>query len=216
MSDLDEDYFEYGKLYEHSLGEARQPVPARAEDIWPNWTDGLPTKLRRTYWLDTHSVGRVRYDARSVQETIDFEWSKAHALHKLDSRYGPLPGKYSSQWKGVYRIFLPNKSIGRLCADDPTGTLYIGKAGSSRGWSILRSRVQAAISRRHHATSWWSYQGVLRDKHPWETLAIQWAYVADRIDHRGEMAKVAGNAESMLLRCYHDTFGELPPLNEKG
>ncbi len=214
---MDEDDFEYGKLYEHQLGDEKEPAPVCPEDIWPSWIDGVPNKLRRTYWVDAYWLGRVHHKARSIKETVEFEWSQTYALHELDPRYGPLPsGRYSSQWDGVYRIFLPEKSIGRLCADDSTGTLYIGKAGSARGWSILRKRVQEAISRRHHATSRWSYHGVLRDKHPWETLAIQWAYVAERINYRGEMAKSAGLAESMLLRCYHDTFGELPPVNERG
>lgn len=215
MGDLDEDDFEYGKLYEHKLDETANV--AVATEIWPTWTEGVPEELRWASRDPAFILGRVQHRDRPTQRSLKLDWQRSHKLADLEKNYRSLPSvKYSNQWDGVYRIFVPDKSIGRLCADDPTGTLYIGKAGSKRNWSILRTRIQDAISRRHHATSWWSYHATLRDKHPWETLAIQWAYVAERLDYQGEMIKVAGTAESVLLRCYRDTFGELPPLNEKG
>src|SRR5581483_4688306 len=41
-----------------------------------------------------------------------------------------LPGLRQSEWSGVYRLFSPSKEIERCSGCVPTGTLYIGRAGT--------------------------------------------------------------------------------------
>ena len=43
----DDEEIEYGKLYEHRLEESRLHSPVEADDIWPHWSAGVPTRLRR-------------------------------------------------------------------------------------------------------------------------------------------------------------------------
>jgi hypothetical protein len=123
--------------------------------------------------------------------------------------------KYSDQWSGVYRIFVPNKIIDRFCGKDGTGTLYIGKSGTGRlSWSTLRTRIKEIAGGKHHATRGWSSK-VIQQKYPWEALATEWAYTEMRTNYKGEKIPAASLAETWLLRSYNDSFGEYPPLNQK-
>jgi hypothetical protein len=51
---------------------------------------------------------------------------------------------------------------------------------------------------------------------PWQSLAVQWAYMGERTDYKGDSVPAALLGETWLLACYHDSFGEYPPWNQKG
>jgi hypothetical protein len=153
----DDEDFEYGKEYVHTpesaLAEESKLYPVATGDIWRHWSEGVPTKLRRRVWSPAFTIGNVRHSSRPHNETLELKWERAHRLTALRKNYNLLPsGQYSSQWVGVYRIFIPDATIERLCGPDPTGTLYLGRAGSKRGWSILRTRLMQVAKREHHAT----------------------------------------------------------------
>jgi hypothetical protein len=116
----------------------------------------------------------------------------------------------------VYRIFFPNKIIDRFCGKDGTGTLYIGKAGTGKmSWSILRTRIRDIVEGKHHAIRGWSSSNIFRQKYPWEALAVEWAYTTVRTNYKGDIIQAAELAETWLLRSYNDSFGEIPPLNQR-
>jgi len=219
--DDDED-IEYGREYVHTtdaaLEEARKlQAPLSDSDIWPGWSDGVPTLLRRTVWTPRFQLGKVFHQHRQIQVTVEFTWRKARLLSELRDNYGLLPSaRYSSQWYGVYRVFVPDTSIGRLCATDSTGTIYIGRAGSERGWSILRSRLLQLAKREHHVTQYWDNHDTRQKKYPWSCLAVDWAYTEHWLNHTGDKIIGAKRAESWLLDSYNDAFGEYPPLNQEG
>ena len=219
--DDDED-IEYGKEYVHTadaaLEEARKLLPLLEDsDIWPGWEEGVPTLLRRTVWTPRFQLGKVLHQHRQVRATVEFTWSKARLLSELRNNYGLLPSsKYSSQWYGVYRVFVPGTAIGRFCGTDSTGTVYIGRAGSRRGWSILRYRLMQLAKREHHVTQAWDYHSARQQKYPWSSLAVDWAFTEHWLDHKGEKIIGAKRAEGWLLDSYNDRFGEYPPLNQEG
>jgi hypothetical protein len=73
-----------------------------------------------------------------------------------------------------------------------------------------------AISKgEHHATRCWDYNAVIRTQYPWDSLAIEWAYTGKRKNHKGDSVAAAPLAETWLLSCYIDAYGELPLLNQK-
>jgi hypothetical protein len=217
----DDDDFEYGTEYVHSpetvLAEESKLNPVQADDIWPDWSTGVPTKMRRRVWSPAFTLGKVQHEACSRYETLELEWQRSRLLSAIRKNYKLLPsGRYSSHWIGVYRIFVPDKTINRLCASDPTGTLYLGRAGSKRGWSILRTRLMQMAKREHHATRCWSDNQRLSQMYPWETVAVDWAYTPNRLNYMGQSVPGSRMAEVWLLWCYNDTFGEYPPLNQEG
>jgi hypothetical protein len=108
------------------------------------------------------------------------------------------------------------ETIDRLCGKDPTGTLYLGRAGSERGWSILRTRLMQVAKREHHATQCWGDNEQVRRKYPWETVAVDWTYTPHRLNDKGDSVPGSRMAEQWLLWCYNDSFGEYPPLNQEG
>jgi hypothetical protein len=215
----DDEEIEYGKWYVHTadtaLAEANKLCPVDEEgNIWPHWGEGRPTKLRRLVMEPQFTLGNVSYQDRYFYETVEYLWSGTYLLSVLKDKYHLLPSaRYKSQWSGVYRIFSPNTNIGRSCGQDSTGTLYVGKAGTAvKNWSILRNRIQAIVNERHHATNNWNHP--IRQRFPWSSLAIEWAYTGEKL-HQGKPIPEAGIAESFLLLSYRDSFGELPPWNEK-
>jgi hypothetical protein len=211
----DEDEIEYGKWVEHTaeeaLAEARKALP-QIKEIWPHWNDGVPTKLRLYLHSPTFSTGTAYHHMRGTFDTVELQWRGSHGLTELQAKPYLLPAHHG----GVYRIFVPDTAIDRCCGQDETGTLYIGLAGTRRNWSNLRTRVQQILNKDHHATAYWGRDGVLPRKFPWETLAIHWAYTGDRVNYEGKTISGAFAAEGMLLSNYHDSFGEYPPLNQKG
>ena len=211
----DDDEIEYGKLYVHNLEDNGLHPPKVTEDIWPHWSEGVPTRLRSTAWTPAFWHGKVYHKARPTQDSLELMWSAPQLLSVLSENYHLLPsGKFSSQWNGVYRLFLPDTIIDRFCGKDPTGTLYLGRAGSKRGWSILRTRIQEIARGTHHATR--GFSDLVRQKYPWESLAVDWAYTGNILNYEGETIPGAKRAESWLLRCYNDSFGEYPPMNQEG
>jgi hypothetical protein len=190
--------------------------PADISDIWPHWSEGVPKKLRWTGWSEPYWDGKVYYKSRPHTSTVELDWEDPYALPFLDANKHLLPGNYTNQWSGVYRIFVPDQKIPRCGGEDPTGTLYLGCAGTrDRSWSILRSRIQSVLTQRHNATiTWWS-SDVLRQRYPWKSLSVEWAYTGKTLNYKGEVILEAIMAESMLLSCYRHSYGELPPLNER-
>lgn len=220
MTVSDEEEFEYGKEYVHTaealLEEDRRALTASG-DIWPGWEDGPPTILRQTRWEAGFQLGKVVHERRAVRVTLRFEWSRARLLSEIKGNYGLLPSaRYSCEWYGVYRAFVPGASIGRFCAADKSGTIYIGRAGSKRGWSILRTRLMQLAKREHHVTNGWDDHEARRQKYPWSSLAVDWAYTDHWYNQKQEEVIGAPRAERWLLDAYNDRFGEYPPLNQEG
>ena len=212
----DEDEIEYGKWIEHTadeaLAEARKAVP-QSKNIWPHWNDGVPTKLRLYLVSPAFSTGTAFHHKRGSFFTVELQWHGSHLLTDLEAKSYLLPGYYS----GVYRLFVPDTAIDRWCGKDKTGTLYIGLAGTGRrNSSNLRSRIKEILNHEHHATACWKFNRAIADKFPWKTLAIDWIYTEDRLNYEGKTIPGAFAAENFLLRNYNDSFGELPPLNQKG
>jgi hypothetical protein len=222
MGENDDDEFEYGKLYVHTpstnFDEDESLLPLKGDgEIWPHWSEGVPNKLRRKLGSPPFTLGGVQHNYREYFESLEFNWSGRHKLSFLKDQYSYLPsGRDDSEWSGVYRIFLPDTTIDRFCGKDSTGTLYLGRAGGvGRNWSILRTRIMAIANREHHATRSWDNNEVIRKTYPWDSLAIEWAYTGRRIDYNGDTVATAPLAETLLLICYNDSYGELPPLNQK-
>ncbi|HKV55630.1 MAG TPA: hypothetical protein VJN94_13430 [Candidatus Binataceae bacterium] len=181
-------------------------------EIWPHWAQGIPTKLRIKVYSPFFVSGRVTHKATERCISLNLEWNQPCDVSAIKKH--SLPGNYKDEWRGVYRIFVPNKAIPRCCGEDPTGTLYIGRAGSERGWSILRTRVGVIAQRDHHTIR--NANEVIRRIYPWNSLAVQWAYtVGKQFNYKGELIPEAPMAESWLLACYRDSYGELPLWNEK-
>jgi hypothetical protein len=189
QTEQDEDEIIYGNwefTAQDVLEEERKLFAAKKpKDIWPRWSDGVPAKLRRTYYCPSFTKNGVRYKSRQHCETLEFWWTSPRTISELGKNYGQLPSTRKYHWSGVYRIFILDTAIERLCGKDPTGTLYLGLAGTgSRSWSILRNRLMGVANGDHHAIREWRCNDAL-------------------------------TAENWLLHCYRDTFGEFPPLNEK-
>jgi hypothetical protein len=183
-----------------------------ADDVWPHWSEGVPSKLRRELGSPAFSAGKVTYKYRTYHETLTFTWNETFWLPELKKNKRLLP-RHSS---GVYRLFAPNVSIPRCCGIDPTGTLYLGCAGTKRNWSNLRTRIKNVVDKDHHAMIKMSATQVVQKTFPWSSLAVEWAYMGTRMNYKGESEPAATLGESYLLASYHDSFGELPPWNQKG
>lgn len=72
----DEDDTEYGEWHvydvETALARDKQAFPpAGSDDIWPNWREGVPKKLRRTGWAPSFFSGSIRYHPRSYTDTLE-------------------------------------------------------------------------------------------------------------------------------------------------
>jgi hypothetical protein len=124
-------------------------------------------------------------------------------------------GYLPSHSSGVYRIFVPNVTIDRCCGKDPTGTIYIGRAGNgSKNWSTLHTRIKSIITQDHHAIR--NRGRAQLDQYPLKDMAVEWAYTNDqRVNRVGKPFVESVIGEYWLLTCYKDSFGELPPLNER-
>jgi len=200
------------------LAEIKKLYPARqADEIWPSWLEGVPTKFRRIVVGDWFSSGAVQHRSITFPLTLDLEWIGPYSLAQLKDEPRYLPGNYTSQWSGVYRIFVREAAIDRCCGPDSTGTLYLGCAASrGRNWSILRTRIQAILNGSHHAIAKLGFSDVLRERFPRQSLAVEWAYTGTRIDYTGKSVPNVLLAEGWLLASYNDSYGEYPPWNQKG
>jgi hypothetical protein len=63
-TETDDEGIEYGKLYaftaKTTLAEEYKIRPPR-QDIWPHWSEGVPTKLRGAVGSEAFVLGRVSY-----------------------------------------------------------------------------------------------------------------------------------------------------------
>jgi hypothetical protein len=222
-SEKDDEEVEYGKWIVHTAAtnypEDEKEKSPENKTIWPHWSQGVPRKLRREVFSPAFVLGGVSHNSRMFYLSLELRWNGRCMLSSLSSRTNNhlLPGNYTNEWRGVYRIFSPETAIDRFCGKDPTGTLYLGRAGSERGWSILRNRIKAIATKDHHAMKNWSWGSseIVAKKYPWDLLAVEWAYTAERLDHEGKKISQAPLAEGWLLDCYYDSYGEYPPLNQK-
>jgi hypothetical protein len=216
----DDEEMDYGKWYEYDAKAAlaeeyKVHPPKETEDIWPHWSEGVPTKLRIKVYSPSFFVGDTYHRPREYYETVEVNWNAPHQLSFLARHKQFLPRTYRSDWSGVYRIFSRNTPIDRCCGQDPTGTLYIGLAGSrGRNWSILRTRIGSILTREHHAIR--NSSELSHQKFPWESLLAEWAYTGEKSNYKGEPIAEAVQAEKWLLACYNDSFGEYPPWNQRG
>lgn len=80
----------------------------------------------------------------------------------------------------------------------------------------MRTRIMSIVNRDHYAVSNWTDSEIVKQTFPWETLAVQWAYTRMSLNYDGVPIYEAILAERWLLACYSDSYGELPPWNQKG
>jgi hypothetical protein len=214
-TEADDKEIVYGRWHRYTAkttlaedSKVRPPV----REIWPSWADAVPMKLRGRLGSPAFEIGKVRHRSRTYYASLYFDWRDPHILSELEQDRRHLPVHAG----GVYRVFAPNVSIDRCCGKDPTGTLYLGCAGTKRNWSNLRTRINAILKKEHHALSKAGANAKIKNMFPWNALAIQWAYFGDVPNYKGKEESAAYWAERWLLRCYRDSFGENPPWNEKG
>jgi hypothetical protein len=214
-TEADDKEGQYGKLYRFTakttLAEEYKIRPPR-QDIWPHWGEGVPTKLSRELGCEPFFLGKVHHKYTSYYETLEFVWSRPYTFSELSGNKYNYPNHSS----GVYCVFAPNRFIERSCGRDPTGTLYLGCAGTKRNWSNLRTRIKQIVRGGHHAVDNAHYHDLICKIYPAESLAVQWSYMGKRKTLKGEVEPSALLAETWLLACYRDSFGEYPPWNEKG
>jgi hypothetical protein len=216
----DDEEIEYGKLYDYTLEAAlaeqdRVHPPRQLDEIWPHWSEGVPTKLRVRVRGDAFHRGLVYHLPRYYYASVKLMWNAPQALSLLQARYSWLPSAHKREWSGVYRIFSPNTIIDRCCGRDPTGTLYIGRAGTGgRNWSVLRTRIMSIVTGEHHAIR--DRSDLAKQKFPFSSLSVEWACTGETWDDEGEAFAEAILAERWLLSCYNDSYGEYPPWNQRG
>jgi hypothetical protein len=211
------DYGSWEFTAEDVLEEERKLLPKAPEDIWPHWSKGVPHKLRRTLWCDAFTKNGVRHNSRLSSETLEIFWNESRVLSELKEKHNLLPSNsLISQLSGIYRIFLPDTEINRLCGRDPTGTLYLGLAGTgAKKLSILHNRLKDAAKGDHHAMRQWRWNDAIKQVYAESGLMVEWAFTGMRPNYCGDLIHEARMAESWLLSCYRDSFGEFPPLNER-
>ena len=218
LQDTDENYGSWEYSIADALEEEKRLNPReKLPEVWPDWTEGVPKNFRRWIEVARRKRGIVTYHPTSMAFDATLEWGKARKLSEVRKNYSWLPSTHWSEWAGVYRIFVADRKIGRLLGLDETGTLYVGMAGQGpSSWSIMRSRLMSAAKRNHHVTERWWYDHTLSQAIPWNSVQIEWAYTRPFVDYLGDEWPVARRAESWLLRSYRDSYGEYPPMNEKG
>jgi hypothetical protein len=218
QDDIEADYGSWEFTVDGALAEEKRLNPVLPPpDIRPDWADGVPKLIRWSGVTERFWKNNVRYESRPITITVEYNWCPPENLSELKSRYRRLPTTNHWEWSGVYRLFVADQSVDRLLCKDPTGTLYVGMAGDGpKRWSIMRDRIKGLATRRnHHVADRWSFHDKLQQRFPWKTLMIQWAFTKRRMDYKGEETSGARSAESWLLSTYRDSFGELPPMNEK-
>jgi hypothetical protein len=130
-------------------------------------------------------------------------------LHRLDQGY--FSEKHHG-FCGVYRLtayenetdFFEPTTLNRLCAPDPTGTLYVGHASQlhTRLNQLRRSFDEYKYERSHGVPY------ALRAL-PWiRTIPVSRLGVAVLFTNR-----LTRMVERDLIRAYMNTYGDAPPLN---
>jgi hypothetical protein len=196
------------------VAEADVDATDEGQLVEPSWTEGVPTRMRRLCGSPSFSKNGVHHRYRSYYRSVELSWTGGLRLSWLRENPTYLPSsKYSSEWSGVYRLFVEDKTIDRCCGNDTTGTLYIGCAGTKpRKGSILRTRIKHLVGREHHVFA----RNIVHKKFPWDSLTVQWACTGETLDYKGEDVAQAEFAEAFLLGSYAETFGEYPPWNLRG
>jgi hypothetical protein len=190
--------------------------PKEVDERWPRWAEGRPTKFLRICGSEPFYRNKVDHRYTTIVVSMELDWNPARTLPALKQNYRLLPSDNTWAWSGVYRIFSPDVVIDRCCGKDPTGTLYVGRAGTrGRGWSILRTRVMSIATREHHAIKNWC-DGRANNRFPWHSLSVEWAVTGQRMDYKGDREPEAILAEKWLLASYNDSYGEYPPWNQRG
>jgi hypothetical protein len=218
----EEPEIEYGKWHtttaEDILGQERQLELSREEEtIWPNWKNGVPTTFRTLVGSPRFYQSGVHYRYHTYPASLELIWNGPYLLSVLRQRNRLLPSTHQSEWSGVYRLFAQNAVIDRSCGKDPTGTLYLGLGGTGRkNWSIIRNRVRDSVYRAHHAFDRWHVCDLVRQKFPFDNLAVEWAFTGRISDYKGESVAEAIRAEAFLVNSYNGSFGEYPPWNQRG
>jgi hypothetical protein len=186
------------------------------EEIWPHCHDGVPTKFHRRVLGEAFYKGDNHHKEVIYYVPLELTWNAPRSLSAVDKNKHFLPSTNTSEWSGVYRIFCATASIERCCGRDENGTLYIGMAGAGKKkLSILRDRIKAIARGNHQAFNLWHVNKMVRQKFPWDILAVQWAFTRDRTNHKGEQVQAAIIAEGFLLGTYNDSYREYPPWNQR-
>jgi hypothetical protein len=211
-TELDDKEIRYGRWHsytaENVLAEENKVHPPKpTEEIWPHWSEGTPTKLLLKVYSPMFSRKGVRHWPCEYYASLELKWNGIYMLSHLKENTQLLPGNYTAEeWSGVYRLFAPDKTIDRSCGKDPTGTLYIGCAGTGDGkWSCLHTRILSLVWQDHHAMQ--NRNDLIRQSYPWESLAVEWAYInGETFNHKGEPLPEPIRAERWLLSCYKDSY----------
>jgi hypothetical protein len=220
-TDKDDREIKYGEWNEYdakdTLVEANKVKSAQEpEEIWPNWRDGVPTRFHRRIQGEAFFKNGNFHKEVIYYVPLQLRWNTPQSLTALEKNKYLLPDTHASEWSGVYRVFCTKAAIDRSCGRDETGTLYIGMAGAGiMRSSILRTRVKEIVDGRHQAFNLWRCSDMVRQKFPWDCLAVEWAFTGDRTDHKGEQVPAAIIAEGFLLNSYNDSYGEYPPWNQR-
>jgi hypothetical protein len=82
----DDDEIEYGKLYVHDLKDSGLHRPTAREDIWPLWSDGVPTRLRLTAFTPAFWRDKVHHKARPTQLSLELRWSAKESENAWNCR----------------------------------------------------------------------------------------------------------------------------------
>jgi hypothetical protein len=87
----DTDEAEYGAwefTAEDALNDERKLFPRkRPEDIWPHWSEGVPTTLRRTWETPPFSKNGVRHKPNLFTERVDLCWRHPRAFFRIEERF---------------------------------------------------------------------------------------------------------------------------------
>ena len=127
-------------------------------------------------------------------------------LHLLEDGY--FSRKHHG-YCGVYRLIgltcegdlATPATLNRICAQDTTGTLYIGQAGS------LSDRLNQMRRRRATHNTLDALTPALAERFPATKRAVALLFTS---------LPDAGAVERDLLGAYRNTFGDMPPLNLRG
>lgn len=220
-TEKDEKEVSYGEWHEYVAKDAlveenRVKRPPLLKEIWPHWRDGVPRKFHRRVLGEAFFKGDNHHKEVSYYVPLELTWNAPRSFSALDKDKHLLPSTGTSEWSGVYRIFCANNPIERCCGRDETGTLYIGMAGAGKKkWSILRDRIKAIVRGNHQALDLWRVNDMVRQKFPWDSMSVEWAFTSDRTNHKGEQIQSAIIAEGFLLGTYNDSYGEYPPWNQR-
>jgi hypothetical protein len=132
------------------------------------------------------------------------------ALHRATRR--PFSKRYHG-YRGVYRLVaLASESdpmkpavLNRVCGQDSTGTLYIGRSGRLNDrLNLLRLSLQKRVRfTRHGAIDMLNRVPLMKLTFPPNRLAIA-------LLSTGRSTRIV---ESSLIEAYMNSFGDTPPLN---